>query len=197
MKTNSEVSAYRFNSTTLLLSIRTSDNCVSSLVIKYDNNEIYIDSKTKEEYEGNKLNKLLRAVVIIIAKLLYPSSQYLTSVAVNPISSHLMIKHFNAQPFDDNNKPLTIRFTNFDEMKTYFDRTDGIITKVELNDENIELAETVFTTVTHEIKCEKRKLGGNRRRLRNKKTARRNRNKKTARRSRNNKRRKLLVLAQN
>ena len=186
MKENTEINAFTFNGTTLLLCIFNHDMCVSSLVIKYKKSynvetgnfyyEIYIDSETKREHEGKKLNKLLRAVIIIIAKILYPSATYVCSNAINPTSAYLMIRHFNAAVFDDEKE---VKFDDYDAMKTYIDNEDSIVSKVELTDDNIDNANNVFNNIIkNEIKCEKKK-GGNRK-------TRRNRNRKNKRKSRKN-----------
>ena len=52
-----------------LLCINIGDKCVSSLLLSMgNNNEISYCSKTLEELRNKKLNKLLRAVLFIIAK---------------------------------------------------------------------------------------------------------------------------------
>jgi hypothetical protein len=75
MEKNTEIATlFAFESAQLLLCIFYDNNCVASLAIEYIDGKIIIDSKTKNEYEGKKLNKLLRSVVIIIAKQLYPNA---------------------------------------------------------------------------------------------------------------------------
>jgi len=157
MKENTEISAYEFNGTTLLLCIFNENNCVSSLVIKYKNREIYFDSKTRENFEGNKLNKLLRATIIIIAKDLFEECVFVTSSAINPTSAYLMINYFNAIPFDENNNPISTPLNDYKKVKEYFVAHDGgLESKTELTEVNVAKAKEVFMGIANfEIKCKK------------------------------------------
>jgi hypothetical protein len=167
MKDIDEINSYdSIDSTTLLLCIidENTKSCVSSLVIKYksfnDKNEIYIDSRTKSEYEGNKFNKLLRAVIIIIASKLYSHVKYVSSYAINPTSAYLMIKHFKAESYVVNIKEEPITFKGYKEIESYLKGNNkgitGIFCKVDVNEEDIiENAYNVFNKLINEIKCEK------------------------------------------
>jgi hypothetical protein len=162
LKNDTEINAINYLGKSLLLCIFTNDVCVSSLVIQYDlnKNEIMIDSKTKINYEGKKLNKLLRAVIIIISKKLYPNAIYLSSSAINPISTYLMTHYFNAITYNSNEERIELK--NFDEIKEFFRIEDGVETRVELNNDNILNAEHVFNNIiTNEMKCDK--IGGKKR----------------------------------
>jgi hypothetical protein len=157
LEEDTEINAYEFEIENLLLCIFHNNICVSSLVIHYNNNEkqISIDSKTNDEYEGKKLNKLLRAIVIIISKRLYSDAKYIVSNAINPTSAYLMIKYFNAIPFDDNNN--IIKFENYDNIDEYLIE-NKIECKVELTEININNAINVFKDTCKQIKCDK--VGG-------------------------------------
>jgi hypothetical protein len=159
MEPDTEINAHNIDSNNLLLCIFDEKKCVSSLIVNYSYKNIKIDSKTKQQYEGNKLNKLLRAVIIIISKSLYSEAQYVKSQAINPTSAYLMINNFNAKIVDFDGNPLNLVFNDYEEMKKYIDQNeDGIITKVELNEDNINKAREVFNNIVdHEIKCEKNK----------------------------------------
>jgi hypothetical protein len=171
MKDIDEINSYdSIDSTTLLLCIidENTKSCVSSLVIKYksfnDKNEIYIDSRTKSEYEGNKFNKLLRAVIIIIASALYSHVKYVSSYAINPTSAYLMIKHFKAESYVVNIKEEPITFKGYKEIESYLKGNNkgitGIFCKVDVNEEDIiENAYNVFNKLINEIKCEKLSQG--------------------------------------
>jgi len=160
MKDIHEIASYSLNSTTLLLCIidENTNNCVASLVIDYNtynSNEISFNSETKSEYKGNKLNKLLRAVLIIISKKLYPSARNVLSLAVNPISAYLMIKYFNAN--HDGKTPLDVTFNGL--MEYFKTNSVGLTCIVELNDANIKNARDVFEKISKdEIECEKETL---------------------------------------
>lgn len=129
---NTEINAFHYNFENPLLCIFEDNVCVSSLFIEYDSDkkEIEFSSKTKKEYEGNKLNRLLCAIIIIISKDLYPA-EYVIARAINPISAHLMDSYFKAI------------------------REESNIYKVELNYSNIENAQKVFDDTCKEIKCDK------------------------------------------
>lgn len=159
LKNDTEINAFKYFGNSLILCVFTKDVCVSSLIIQYDsnNNEIMIDSKTKREYEGKKLNKLLRAVSILISKSLYPNAIYLTSSATNPISTYLMTHYFNAVAYNGNEERIDLN--NLNEIKEFFKNEDGVETRVELTTENIQNAEDVFNNIiTNEMKCDK--IGG-------------------------------------
>lgn len=153
----------------LLLCLFNRNNCVSSLTIHRDRvNSISIDSMTHPIYEGRKFNKLLRAVLIIIAKSLDENIQFITSDAVNPISASLMINSFNAIPKNINDERREI--SNFKDIEDEIKKYDLLFSEVELTDANIQNAERVFDKTVDEINCT---IGGNRRstkkRLKNKK----------------------------
>jgi len=165
MSENTEINALSFYSTSLLLCIFDENKCVSSIVIKKMNEdgEIYFDSKTKIEYENQKLNKLLRATIIIIVKSLYPKANCVRSEAINPLSAYIMIKTFNAIAFniDDefDDEEITEELTTLKDIKEYMALEDGnytneIDTKIELTNENIENAKNVFNDVIIKM-CEK------------------------------------------
>jgi hypothetical protein len=78
--------------------------------------------------------------LIIIEKSLYPSAVYVSSTAINPISSYLMIKYFNANTFDNDENLLDIKFNNYEEYNNYFKEESNIISKTKLNESNIENA---------------------------------------------------------
>ena len=65
---NSKISSYHNKGDMLLLCLYSKDQCVGSLLIEYGakNKEIKIDSKTNEGFQGKKINKLLRSVIVII-----------------------------------------------------------------------------------------------------------------------------------
>jgi hypothetical protein len=133
-KKDTELNAFYYDFENPLLCIFEDNVCVSSLFIKYnsDKKEIEFSSKTKKEYEGNKLNKLLLAIIIIISKDLYPEAEFVIAQAINPISAYLMLHYFKAIIEDYN------------------------IYKVELNDSNIDNAQKVFEDTCKQIKCDKK-----------------------------------------
>lgn len=163
MESGVELDTFNLNSTMLLLCLFDRNKCVSSIVIEIDKDEreLEISSKTNMHYEGKKLNKLLRAAIIIISKSLYPDADYLVSNAVNPISAYQMIKTFKGKVFNTNEniflEGVDDIITN-EQIKEYMENNDDKITiKVDINnEENIENARNVFNTLSNtEIDCEK------------------------------------------
>lgn len=151
MENDTEINARESSSTTLLLCIYNESKCVSSLVIKYDSqsNDIMIESKTKNEFEGKSMNKLLRAVIILLSKHLFPSAVGIVSTAINATSAYIMIKHFNAIPSEDINAIVN----TYKNIATYVNDNGGIETRVILNDPNIENANQKFIEITKKYLC--------------------------------------------
>jgi len=164
----------------LLLCLFHNNNCVSSLTMTIDGDKISIDSKTNSIYEGRKFNKLLRAVLIIIAKSLNENIHFITSEAINPISAYLMINSFNATATNYENETLIIPNSediDYEEnlktiLKNEIKKNDFLFLKVELNEPNIQKAQQVFDTIIDNIDCtepETTIIGGNKKRKRTKK----------------------------
>lgn len=138
----------------LLLCLMHGNECVSSITIDGDKT-IRIDSKTNKLYENRKFNTLLRAVAIIISKGLSESAEQLTSDAANIISALLMIKRFNAVSLEGDISKFTISPEKLDKViKDYFHQhNDSMETMVELNEENIANATTVFHETIKRMNC--------------------------------------------
>ena len=140
----------------LLLCLMHGNECVSSITMDVcDGLTIRIDSKTNELYENRKFNTLLRAVAIIISKGLSESAEQLTSDAANIISALLMIKRFNAVSLEGDISKFTISPEKLDKViKDYFHQHDDRMkTMVELNEENIANATTVFHETIPRMNC--------------------------------------------
>jgi len=137
----------------ILLCLMYGNECVSSITMRVRERDINIDSKTNERYEGRKFNTLLRAVAIMISKGISESAEQLTSDAINKISARLMITLFNATRLDKN----AIRYETLDELNKIIDDdfsvNGGMQTRVELNEENIARATSVFHDTLKRIKC--------------------------------------------
>ena len=141
------------NPSSLLLCLFNNNNCVSSLSIKfYESNNMTISSRTSKYYEGRKFNKLLRAVLLIIAKEINKKCQIINSYAINPISAFVMIKRLNAE---FKGRILLNKNSSFEDIKTFMDSNpdEGLLTKTELNAENIQNATAVFFETIREINC--------------------------------------------
>jgi hypothetical protein len=177
----------------LLLCLFNGNNCVSSLTIHLNKNldednssEISFDSKTDEHYEGRKFNKLLRAVIIIIAKALDENARFILSGAINPISALLMLKNFNAiSDVRKINKDST-----FNDIKKVIDSSkyESVNTRVDLIDENVENARNVFNRTLNEINCSTNVVAGGK--CNKNYSKRKTRRRKTNKKKKNSKRRK-------
>ena len=79
----------------LLLCLYDKGNCVSSILIDSLLNNITIDSKTHEKYEGKNYNKFLRGVIILIGKYIYSDIDTIYSSAISSASAWILINNFN------------------------------------------------------------------------------------------------------
>jgi len=173
---NGHVSSYSKDIDTLLFCLNHStEGCISSVEIFLDDDGvIIINSKTKTEFEGKKYNKLLRAATIIISPLL--NFDTLTSLAINPISTWLLMDSFNATTTDknlieflydkhvlsseDSGQIITKDIFTKELIKEYHDDEGGVNLEIDLtNPKNIETAEAVFNelintpTMSKQLKC--------------------------------------------
>jgi disulfide oxidoreductase YuzD len=139
----------------LLLCLFNDNKCVSSVSINISKDTLDITSKTHIRYEGRKFNKLLRSVIIIIAKNLDESIQFIKSSAINPISAFLMLKSFNAISKNDEGEIILDKTSTFENIKTAIEESEysNIDSIVELNEENIENAKAVFNSTIESINC--------------------------------------------
>ena len=155
MDKNAQITAHHaLYPKTLLLCIFRNNICVSSMIIDYYGGAIEIFSRTKRGHNGNKLNKLLRAVIVIIGKTIHPDAVYIRSEAANLISAYLMVKYFNAE--DAGGK---VEFSTYEEFRKYAEKHGNLTVTVDLNDANIENAKTVFDKLLNdddELKCTKK-----------------------------------------
>lgn len=156
LKDYTNITAFDYRSDSIILCIFKEQKCISSIVFEIDDNIISIDSKTHSDYEGRKMNKLLRAISIMIAPKLVPNVKYIKSVAINPISAHLMLKYFKAIPVG-----ININEVNTPEkIKAYIDENYRLITQVPINEETIQNARDIFDTIVKDFECTKK--GGSR-----------------------------------
>lgn len=141
----------------LLLCYFNKNNCISQIQLTIENNDnIYetvlaIDSNTKTAYEGLKINRLLRAIAIIIAKDIDNKIQAIRSNAVNPISLYLLAKYYNAKVYNSTTNDLEKEFdsqTTYKQADEYIKKNRGAIVYVELTPENIDNAEILFDDLT-------------------------------------------------
>ena len=149
-----------------LLCLKYENQCISSIEFKINsiNQTVEISSKTNTEFEGRRYNLLLRAAAMLIAKhIIIPTRthtmstrsmrkksmrsskqmikpkyiQALVSRAINPVSTYLLVKYFNAtnKEFDSYLKNNNISKPNLtmNDVQTFEnERWDNI------SDEDIE-----------------------------------------------------------
>ena len=87
------------NNYNLILCLYYNENCISSIILIYkDEDTIGIDSNTYNNYQGNKYNTLLRAIVVILSSYIICNSKNISKIssnAINPISAWLLISNFD------------------------------------------------------------------------------------------------------
>jgi hypothetical protein len=171
---NGYVVSFSGSNRTLLLCLNHPEKgCISSIEVITDGSKLIINSKTKEEFEGKKYNKLLRAATIIIAPLL--DCETLTSYAINPISTWLLMNSFNATTTDegiieflhekgvlesDASTTVTKDMVTWDLIKEYHDEGEVDLEIDLTNPANIQKAQDVFNELIaagipeKEIKCD-------------------------------------------
>ena len=140
----------------LLLCLMHGNECVSSITMVMDESKIFqIYSRTDPRCKKRGFNTLLRAVAIMISKVLNERAEQLVSDAINITSALLMIKHFNAVSQEGDISNRTVEPKNLDQVvKDYFHQhNDSMETMVELNEENIANATTVFHDTIQRMNC--------------------------------------------
>jgi hypothetical protein len=155
------ITSFNKNPNILLLCLTNNVGCISSLVLEKKDTYMYISSMTHEKFEGKKYNKLLRAIIIIIAPLL--NCTIIKSEAINPVSAWLLINYYNAVAVESEaNKPFNIWFKDkaitmkaindyAKQDKNYFE----VELEIEINSKNIAKANDIFnTTITNDLLCE-------------------------------------------
>ena len=142
---DNEVNTLYLTGPELILCINKQNVCISSITMNINSKgEVYINSKTKQNFEGFGLNKILRSLVIILSTHIFPAAKTVVSDSVNPVSAWIMIKHLKGYPISD------------ESLKTYRDIDEFIRggedleVKVDINKENIENAFSVFNNTLAE-----------------------------------------------
>jgi len=149
----------------LIICLYYKKNCISSVILEIVGNDIVtINSRTDENFQGNKFNKLLRCIAIIISSILTcndtdVSFTTLRSRTFNPISPWLLISNFKTiirkidLSIDDNYEREFMKLKaeypeltdNEIKKKLVFENKYNIYcTDVPLDAENVEKAERIF-----------------------------------------------------
>jgi Leucine-rich repeat (LRR) protein len=160
--------------------------CISSIVYasRYVDGHgwgLEIMSTTDAKHANNKYNVLLRGVLILVAsQLIDPHTggpmSFVISLAMNPISVWVFVKHFNAIIIKPTNLPFTEETMTKEGIMQYFKDNDGVLvhTLIQLTKENIDNANTrilnlLSTAEPSGFKCPSRE-GGRRSRKHQKKS---------------------------
>ena len=137
----------------LILCLMYEGDCISSIELLYiGNNTMEIYTKTSEEYEGNKYNKLLMSTLLIAVTLLVCNERdnitHIKSMATNPISAWYFLKPENK--FDDYVvEDLSQEGQDKGIMSLKDLKKEGTITIIiKLTDHNKEKAEVLFNKLT-------------------------------------------------
>lgn len=145
--------------------------CISSITLTMDSDDdsIIIDSKTLDEFQKRNLNSLLRALVILLAKKIAPSKQYIVSFPMNYLSAYSLITKFNGVPYNSSlNKRMNLdALKSVEDYKNYYvnapvpDETfaDDYIgpideIRVMLNYYNMNTAYDLFMQTLSKIACD-------------------------------------------
>ena len=129
-------------------------------------NSLEISSETHPNLQGRKFNKLLRSVLILIASLITIDDkiniQTILSESINPISSWLLVKYYNAKivdkAFNDylnsiNTQPSDI---TYDMINNYMSNGARVKTIIELNEPVQRNAMNEFTNILGNTDISKR-----------------------------------------
>jgi hypothetical protein len=157
MKENTDVysTSNEICTTIIMLGLYTNDGiCVSSIeILPYlPRNELEINSGTKEEFRGKKMNTLLQTVLVLIATQIHPTIEYIISYGDDPILVHIMVNTLNAIPYDEEYGHKEVipfeQMASFADIKKYMRTSEGIASRIFLTEENIHNAKNVFDNIS-------------------------------------------------
>jgi hypothetical protein len=124
------LNSYNQTPCVLMLCLFHGNTCVSSIEIyRPEPHLVAISSFSNPEVEKVGLNKLLRAATILIAPKLSPSIQFLTSLAINPVSAHLLINKLNGNKDEVMRRPVP-----FQTFKRQIEEKGRIHIKIDMLD---------------------------------------------------------------
>ena len=156
IKTDTEITSFGFHPTMLLLGVYKDTECVASLVLGYDETTkmVSFSSKTNKSFKNKRLFTLLTAVIIQIAKEVFPQATQIYTTAVH-ISAYVMIYHFGAEAFNEsNNNSISFNLNEniSEQINKYINRHGPIVCKVYVDDYHIELAKKVFDETVKKLR---------------------------------------------
>lgn len=131
----------------LMLCLYHRNSCISSVTLNIKDTTITIESKTHEDYESKKFNKLMRCITIIICdKLICNIGEKLKTIVsypINKISSWLLISNFETHIFDSEEQPINLDMSNL-KIQIFGDKIKIGKIIVPLNENNISKAYVLF-----------------------------------------------------
>jgi hypothetical protein len=138
---------------TMILALCNDERCISSIeLLMVHDGEIMINSKTDEDQEDKKYNKLLRALLAMVANKI-EGFHFFKSKAMNPVSTWLLLQYSNARIDEDDPfiEFLNGRKPTKELIQEYYptDKTDykEIKLTVDLNSENAAHAYKQFKKI--------------------------------------------------
>ena len=137
---NYEINALELNGDELILCINKDSVCVASILmyLREGTHEVVISSKTKQQFERLGMNKILRCLVIILSKSIFPTAQFVLSESVNPVSAWIMINRLNGYPNVHQN------FKSYKDLYEFIRSGEDLEVRVDINIPNIKNARKVF-----------------------------------------------------
>lgn len=132
--------------------------CVSNIVLTLKNttNDVSICSYTHRDYENRKINRLLRAVVILVANKI-PKLKTISSLPSNTISAYLLLKYFNGfTGYHDIDARVARPDVTFDEIKEAISRHFNPTITINIRDaRSVAQAQEQFDTIAEGFHCQK------------------------------------------
>jgi len=175
-KLTGKITSFYARLETLLLCLYYGVDCISSISLGYNGEDtMYINSCTKEDKRGNKYNKLLRCIIIIICDILVCNDNRrimnIISWAANPISAWLLISNFQTnikivkEDEKEEDKTEIINIVDYNEITREFienlykdkDEITMIYITIPLNTINVnranELVDNLLSDISGSIIC--------------------------------------------
>jgi hypothetical protein len=177
MEENTELVAESYMPTNIILCIYNKKKCVSSIVFNYESDILYFVDKTNIKFQNKNIDNLLKTIVIILSKYIYPKAKKLINIDSNADSIFFMLKQLNAKTNVKN------KLNNLDDIKNYLNMNVFIEYIVSIDDKNIKNANNVFNKlIKTDFDCKRKysKLSRiNTKKTQTKKRKQKNANKKT------------------
>ena len=162
------IATYSNNPNYLILALCNENRCISSVeILLNDLDNIEINLRTDNLYEGKKYSKLLCSIIIIIANLLKKNIKNIEAFAINTKSAWLLIHYFHStiptnydsnllfyKYLKDNNMTINdITIDVIEDYKTYIHNFE-LYLSIPIDDSHIKNAKDQYNEIIKEISCE-------------------------------------------